>query len=178
MRFEKISYEQWKKDWDKHCAKMASDDPDVACKAAYEQIVIPKRSTKGSAGYDFVIPYAFIAHQNDTCTGRPFNSILLTGIRWVDAPDDNALFLFARSGIANKHNISLANSVGVIDSDYCNADNEGHIMFSIVNDPRYATAAFTAGTRIGQGVIMKYLTVDEDNASDERTGGFGSTGIN
>lgn len=176
MRFEKISYEQWKKDWDSVQTDMYQ--PEDVCKQVYDNILLPTRSTKGSAGYDFRIPYEFSVHNDALCTGMPYNTKLLTGIRWVDADEDTAMLLLVRSSSGSKYNIRLSNSVGLIDSDYYKAENEGHIMFNIVNDPRYAVITFPVNTKIGQGVIIPYKTINGDIATGKRTGGFGSTGVN
>jgi dUTP pyrophosphatase len=70
----------------------------------------------------------------------------------------------------------LANSTGIIDSDYYdNADNEGHIMIAYCNT-KDVPYTIEKGDRIGQGIFMKYLTVDNDKAAGVRTGGIGSTG--
>ena len=90
--------------------------------------------------------------------------------------DDEYLSVFIRSSLAFKKGLMLANSTGIVDSDYYNnPDNEGHIMIAYYNtgDTPYTVEK---GDRIGQGIFMKYLTVDEDAASGMRTGGIGSTG--
>ena len=182
MRFEKISFEQWKKDWKENVEGI--EDSEIFCEAAYERITIPTRATTTSAGYDFTIPYAFSAHYPKYGPTTPYNTKILTGIRWVGGDDHKpnlGLFLFVRSGMALKQGIQLANSVGVVDSDYYKADNEGHIMFVIKNDPAWPTRSFPAMTRIGQGVFLPFYLVSEDAATDNnvvRTGGFGSTGEN
>ena len=182
MRFEKISFEQWKKDWKENVEGV--EDSEIFCEAAYEKITIPTRATATSAGYDFTIPYTFSAHYPKYGPTTPYNTKILTGIRWVDGDDHKhnlGLFLFVRSGMALKQGIQLANSVGVVDSDYYKADNEGHIMFVIKNDPAWPTRSFPAMTRIGQGVFLPFYLVSEDAATDNntvRTGGFGSTGEN
>ena len=73
--------------------------------------------------------------------------------------------------------ISLANTVGNIDSDYYGADNEGHIMVKL----RMETAGgeprtFEAGTAVCQGVFVPFGITEDDSATEKRTGGFGSTG--
>ena len=85
------------------------------------------------------------------------------------------LKLYIRSSMAAKKGLALANGVAVVDSDYFYADNEGHIMVSLIN--LSALPVFIpAGTRIAQGVFETYLVADGDNAQGVRTGGFGSTG--
>ena len=90
--------------------------------------------------------------------------------------DDEYLSIFIRSSLAFKKGLMLANSTGIVDSDYYNnADNEGHIMIAYynTNDQAYT---LEKGERFGQGIFMKYLTVNDDAASGIRTGGIGSTG--
>ena len=63
----------------------------------------------------------------------------------------------------------------IIDSDYAdNPDNEGHIYFQIINLSPY-DIQLQKGDIIGQGIIKKYLTTDDDTANGKRVGGFGST---
>ena len=135
------------------------------------KINLPVRKTKLSAGYDFeaaedtVIP-AF---------KRGDAPILIkTGIK-AYMEEDEVLYLYNRSSNPKKKGLILANSVGVIDADYYgNPDNDGHIMFAFYN-MRDEDVIIKKGEAIGQGVFSKYLTVDNDQAGGERTGGFGST---
>ena len=70
----------------------------------------------------------------------------------------------------------LANSTGIIDCDYYNnPDNEGHIMIAYYNT-KDVPYTIKKGERIAQGIFMKYLTTDDDDASGIRMGGIGSTG--
>ena len=69
----------------------------------------------------------------------------------------------------------LNNTVGVIDSDYQYAENEGHIMFAVRNYGDHVQE-IAAGERFAQGVFVKYLITDDDNATAKRSGGIGSTG--
>ena len=90
--------------------------------------------------------------------------------------DDEVLYLYSRSSMGYKYDVSLSNSVGVIDSDfYNNEDNEGHFKVKLIN---HGNKDFEVkiGDRIAQGVFMKYLTVDdEEEIKNERKGGIGST---
>ena len=85
------------------------------------------------------------------------------------------LELSIRSSGPLKHWLMLANSVGIIDADYYNnSDNEGHIYFQIINlSP--VPIQLKKGDIIGQGIIHKYITTEDDCANGERKGGFGST---
>ena len=136
-------------------------------------INLPQRSTAHSAGYDFEcaedveIPSIWQSE-----TKKP--TLVKTGIK-AYMPDDEALFLYNRSGNPGKRGLVLANSVGVVDSDYYgNPDNDGHIMFAFYNFfPESVT--LKAGERIGQGIFQKFLKVDDDASNKSRDGGFGST---
>ena len=98
-----------------------------------------------------------------------------TGIA-IAVPDGYVVHIYPRSGLSLKSNLRLANSVGVIDSDfYNNADNEGHFRVKIINHGE-KDLEVKVGDRIAQGIFMKYLTVDdEDEITNIRTGGIGST---
>lgn len=84
------------------------------------------------------------------------------------------LALLPRSGLGFKNGFRLANTVGVIDSDYSNADNEGHIMAkALASKP----LALHKGDRFLQGILIPYgLAGEEVMNFAARTGGFGSTG--
>ena len=134
-------------------------------------INLPVRKTKYSAGYDIeaaedvVIP-SF--KKGDAPT------LIKTGLKAYMA-DDEVLMLYNRSSNPKKKGLILANSVGVIDKDYYgNPDNDGHIMFAFYNIKDEDTV-IKKGEAIGQAVFQKYLVTDDDIASGERTGGFGST---
>ena len=134
-------------------------------------INLPERKTKYSAGYD-------IEAAEDTvipCFKKGMNPTLIkTGLK-AYMQDDEVLFLYNRSSNPKKKGLILANSVGVIDKDYYgNIDNDGHIMFAFYNI-KEEDVEIKKGECIGQGVFQKYLVADDDNASGERVGGFGST---
>jgi len=132
----------------------------------YENIPIPKRATSGSAGYDFKAPFAFDLN--------PGWSIKIpTGIR-VKIEDGWYLACFPRSGMGFKYQVRLANTCGVIDSDYFYSDNEGHIMLKLVNGGNDYVHV-NAGDGIAQGIFMQYGITYDDNAVEKRNGGFGST---
>lgn len=154
-KFEKISFEQFKKD--------IKDDIKL-----YESYNLPKRSTKNAAGYDF---YALCDY-----TLKPGEIIKVpTGIK-VSMEIDEVLFLIDRSSMGFKYNVRLCNQVGVIDQDYYNnSNNEGHIWIRIQNegDKDYVVKK---GDGIIQGIFIKYLKTDDDKESESvRNGGFGST---
>lgn len=135
----------------------------------YNTIAIPKRATKGSAGYDFVSPVTFALDPHKTIK-------IPLGIR-VNIKDGWFLAMFPRSSFGFNFKIMLDNTIGVIDSDYFNANNEGHIMLQITNHGDH-TLYVNAGDRIVQGIFIPFGVVIGDNTDSSRTGGFGSTGIN
>lgn len=127
----------------------------------------PKRETAHAAGYDLKVA--------KTTTIDPGEITLVpTGVKAYMQPGE-VLFLFDRSSNPKKKGLVLINSVGVIDGDYYNnPSNEGHIfaqMKNITDEP----ITLPYGERIVQGVFMNHLIVDNDVASGDRTGGFGST---
>ena len=136
-----------------------------------EQINLPVRKTKYSAGYDVeaaedcVIP-AFKPGQAPT--------LIKTGIK-AYMPEDEYLMLCNRSSNPKKKGLVLANSVGIVDSDYYeNLDNDGHIMFAFYN-VKEDDVQIKKGDCIGQAIFQKFYIVDNDIAEGERQGGFGST---
>ena len=133
---------------------------------------MPKRSTRGSAGYDFfciedtyILPYEI----GDKPTLVP------TGVK-VYMPFCDFLMLVNRSSNPGKKNLVIPNSMGIIDSDYVdNPDNEGEMFFAFYNLGK-VPVKICKGEKLGQGIFQFYSIVDDDNAEGERTGGFGSTG--
>lgn len=133
-----------------------------------KNINLPKRATKHSAGYDFEAAEDTVIKKGKTPT------LVKTGIK-AYMKEGEVLYLYNRSSNPKKKGIVLANSVGVIDKDYFeNEDNDGHIMFSFFNI-KDEDILIKKGERIGQGVFMKFEIADEDDAKGERSGGFGST---
>lgn len=164
-QFEIVSFEQFKKDWiDTFGDKFNEDE----ISSIYENIKLPKRATSGSAGYDFFSPYDFTINISESIK-------IPTGIRcridegWV-------LTEYPRSSHGFKFGVHLANTVGVIDSDYYGSSNEGHIFIKLVNDSALAKPVkIKAGDAFCQGIFMPYgITVDDD-VTAIRNGGFGST---
>ncbi len=134
----------------------------------YEGIKLPKRATAGSAGYDFYAPYDITLAPNETAT-------VPTGIRaWIE--NGWVLKLYPRSGLGFKFRLQLNNTVGIIDSDYYNSDNEGHIFIKITNDSNEGkVVTIPAGTGFAQGIFVEYGITLDDDADGIRNGGFGST---
>jgi dUTP pyrophosphatase len=157
-RFEKVSKEQFVSDYD-----LTENKEEV-----YDEIKLPKRATVGSAGYDFYSPCDF--------TLAPGQTIKIpTGIRSYIEPG-YVLSIYPRSGLGFKYRIQLNNTVGIIDSDYYNADNEGHIMIKLTNDSNEGkTLEIKKGDGIAQGIFSEYFVTYDDSTDGVRTGGFGST---
>ena len=137
-------------------------------------INLPVRKTKYSAGYDveaaedIIIP-SFKKGMKPT--------LVKTGIK-AYMGEDEVLILANRSSNPGKKGLILANSIGVIDSDYYgNPDNDGHIMFAFYNI-KDEDVEVKKGDAIGQAIFQKFLVADDDFASGMRMGGFGSTSKN
>lgn len=160
MRFEKVSYEQYAADSNKPKDDILLDE--------YDSLRIPRRATKGSAGYDFFAPWSF--------TLKPGESIKIpSGIR-VLLDEDKVLMCYPRSGLGFKYRLQLDNVTGIIDCDYSESDNEGHIFFKLTNDSRDGkTVTVKRGEAFAQGVILQYFITEDENVTTKRNGGFGST---
>ena len=140
--FEKVSFEQFEKDWMKNFPNCAD------IKAVYDNIKMPKRATAGSAGYDFYAPASITVEKG--------KSVLIpTGIR-SKINDGWVLKIYPRSGLGFKHRIQLDNTVGIIDADYYNSSNEGHIMIKLsceAHDDGHSVI-LTAGDGFAQGIFI------------------------
>ncbi|MBO5068462.1 MAG: deoxyuridine 5'-triphosphate nucleotidohydrolase [Clostridia bacterium] len=137
-----------------------------ASKEEFDSVLLPKRATSGSAGYDFFSPKTFTLNAGETVK-------IATGVR-VKIDEGWVLKIYPRSSLGFKYRLSLNNTVGIIDSDYFNADNEGHIFIKMTN---CGTDSLTVekGKAFAQGIFVEYgITVDDD-CDGVRTGGFGST---
>lgn len=134
----------------------------------YENLKLPKRATRGSAGYDFFAPFSFLLAPGETIK-------IPTGIR-AEMEEDWVLKIYPRSGLGFKYRLQMNNTVGIIDSDYFYSDNEGHIFIKMTNASNEGkTVEVPAGTGFAQGIFLEYgITVDDD-AQGIRNGGFGST---
>ena len=134
--------------------------------ADYNDILLPKRATSGSAGYDFFAPVDLTIEPSQTVK-------VATGIR-VKIDEGWVLKIYPRSSLGFKYRLSLDNTVGIIDSDYFNADNEGHIFIKMTNLSNQ-TISIEKGKAFAQGVFVEYGITYDDDATSLRTGGFGST---
>ena len=193
--FEKVPFEQYMKDFRN---LIYSDLTDSTIKQMYDNIKIPMRETADSAGHDFYAPFGFKL-EKDECIVIP------TGIRANILNPDWFLMLAPRSGLGFKYRVSMANTVGIVDSDYYGSKNYGHIMAEIIYDgfdykwdPRYVSntknddsmifslrehiqiinpqLSFSASESIFQGIFIPYGTAKSSaDVSTKRVGGFGST---
>lgn len=155
-QFMKVSRSQFEADW-----AFEGVSP-------YDELILPQRATAGSAGYDFYSPLDFSLAPGEIIK-------IPTGMRarmepgWV-------LTIYPRSGQGFKYRVQLYNSVGVIDSDYFNAKNEGHIHIKIINaNHEGKTLNVKKGEAFAQGIFLPFGVTVDDDASDARVGGFGST---
>lgn len=162
-QFEKVSFAQFEKDWLKAFPNTAN------VRAIYDKIKMPKRATAGSAGYDFYTPA-------DVTLTKGASVLIPTGIR-CHIDDGWVLSLYPRSGLGFKHRVQLDNTVGIIDADYYGADNEGHIMIKVSCDAHEEahTVMLAAGDGFAQGIFLPFGITVDDEATDKRIGGLGST---
>ena len=146
-RFEKVSKEQFVCSW---------EFDGVDAESVYNEITLPKRATSGSAGYDFFAPLDFELKPGETIK-------IPTGIRaWME--EGWVLKLYPRSGLGFKYRLQLNNTVGIIDSDYYNSDNEGHIFIKITNDSNEGKIlSLKKGEGFAQGIFLEFgITLDDE----------------
>lgn len=174
-KFEKVSYDQFKKDWlgefkDKYSDDLDLKELDTIIRRIYDSIKLPERSTKHSAGYDFHCPaFTYLG------AGRAIK--IPTGIK-CKIDEGWVLQCYPRSSYGFKYGVRLANTVGIIDGDYYNnINNEGHILIKLANDSVLGgNIKIEAGDAFCQGIFLPYGVTCDDNAEAERVGGIGSTG--
>lgn len=124
--------------------------------------------------YGFVEPFSLVEMANLTKELKAKPTLVSTGMKCHLDPG-TYLELSVRSSTPLKYWLICANSVGIIDADYCNnPDNEGEIFFQIINLSPFSIQ-LKRGDKIGQGIIKPFLVTDDDTASGEQVGGFGST---
>lgn len=163
-KFEKVSKARYLSDYRNTVPNTSEED---AVKV-YDAILMPKRATSGSAGYDFYTPFPVLLKPGETVT-------IPTGIR-VRIDENWVLKCYPRSGLGFKFRLQLNNTVGIIDSDYYDSDNEGHIFAKITNDSKdEKTLAIESGSGFMQGIFVEYGITEDDDVIEIRNGGFGST---
>lgn len=132
------------------------------------EIKLPQRATKNSAGYDVYTPCDIVLKPNE-------KKMFFTDIK-AYMQEDEVLYLHIRSSLGAKKGIVLSNITGVIDSDYYeNKDNDGNIGLPLWNTSD-ETVEIKRGERVCQFVFSKYLVADNDDVTETRNGGFGSSG--
>ncbi|MDO5417398.1 MAG: deoxyuridine 5'-triphosphate nucleotidohydrolase [Lachnospiraceae bacterium] len=164
-KFHKVSEEQFINDWrDSFGEEIETEE----IHKIYESIKLPRRATAGSAGYDFFLTLPVKL--------EPGQAVKVpTGIR-AEMCDEWVLQIYPRSGLGFKYRLQMNNTVGIIDSDYFYSDNEGHIFIKMLNDGREGkTVELAAGCAFAQGIFMEYGITEDDDVTDSRNGGFGST---
>ncbi len=158
--FEKVTFKQF--------ASAFEGVDEKIVQTVYDDIVLPMRATAGSAGYDFFAPFDITLKRNETVK-------IPTGIR-VKIENGWFLSVYPRSGLGFKYRLQLDNTVGIIDSDYYNSDNEGHIFVKITNNSLTdKTLSVKKGEGFCQGIFTEFGITYDDNAEAIRNGGFGST---
>jgi dUTP pyrophosphatase len=165
-QFYKVSLEQFKKDWLDIFGAHEFEEGNY--ENIYNSIILPKRATQGSAGYDFVMPVSWKLFPNETLK-------IPTGIR-VKMDDEWVLKCYPRSGLGFKFRLQLNNTVGIIDGDYYFSDNEGHIFAKITNDTNEdKVIELKQGDGFMQGIFVEYGITVDDETEEKRNGGFGSS---
>lgn len=161
--FSKVSKSQFIND----CTKTFGSDNIEDMYIKYESLTLPKRSTKYSAGHDICIPFDVKIHPEE-------KFMIPTGLR-CKMDEGYVMLIFPRSSLGIKKDMSISNTVPVVDADYFYADNEGHIFINIKNNSN-DVLELKAGEKIVQAVFVPFGVADDEKVTAERTGGIGSTG--
>lgn len=164
-KFEKVSWGQFQKDYVDTFGEGKTINMDDVRKI-YDDIKLPCRKTRFSAGHDISIPF------NITLPSKE-KLMIPTGVR-CKMDTDYVMFIVPRSSLGIKKGLRISNTIPVIDSDYYDANNEGHIFVSVINDGK-EPIKFKAGDNIVQALFVLYGIADDDVVTAERTGGIGST---
>ncbi len=150
--FEKVSIDEFSKYYDK---------------SLYEEYLLPRRMTAHSAGYDFFAIEGFTIKPGEI-------KKIPTGYKAIFG-NNEVLMIFVHSSMGFKYNVRMTNQVGIIESDYYNnIDNEGHLFVSLQNEGD-KDFVVKKGDAYAQGIFLKFLICDDDNATSKRNGGIGST---
>lgn len=169
-KFEKVSYEQFERDY-LDTFGYSNEEPSQRFRqeieSMYYGLELPTRATSGSCGYDIHSPFSFKLKPKETIK-------IPTGLR-CKIDHNYALFIHVRSSIGFKYHTVLSNITGIIDEDYYESDNEGHIFIKLVNHGD-KTLNISRGDAICQGVFIEYGITEDDDVTIKRNGGIGSTG--
>ena len=166
-RFFKVSLARFNQDYKENFpSEMIYGLTDMEITAVYNSIKMPNRATKYSAGYDIFSPINFILKSKETIK-------LPTGLR-CQMNDNIVLMVYPRSSLGFKYRMMLENTVGVIDSDYFDSDNEGHIFIKFTNHGD-KDIEIKKGEAFAQGIFTKYYLTVDDSVDAIRNGGLGST---
>lgn len=162
-KFHKVTYQQFEESFIDTFPEYQGEVKEV-----YDNLKLPTRATTGSAGYDFCTPIVLTIKPGETVK-------IPTGIR-CSMEENWVLKCYPRSGLGFKFRLQLNNTVGIIDSDYFYSDNEGHIFAKLTNDTNEGkTVELAVGTGFMQGIFIEYGITEDDEATEIRNGGFGST---
>ena len=167
-KFEFISMGQFLKDMAEIFNKNMNHVIDESSFGASESFKLPKRATAYSAGYDIYTPFTFTLMPNEEIT-------IPTGLHVYMNPGE-VLVIAPRSGLGFKYYSRLANTIGIIDSDYINSENEGHIKVKLRNESD-KNMTIKVGEAMCQALFLPFLITDDDKlgVGEKRNGGFGST---
>lgn len=148
--------------------KQYNKDTDINYKGTYDKIILPKRATLKSCGYDIFSPISFQVQPQETIK-------IATGLR-VKVNDGWFLAIIPRSSLGFTYRTTLSNTIAAVDGDYFDAENFGHIFIKFSNlNTEGKVLKVDAGTAIFQALFLPYGVTDDDKVSEQRRGGLGST---
>lgn len=141
---------------------------DVLIKKTSPKISLPAYQSKGAAGFDI--------EASETTTIDPKSCALIPTGLIIKVPENFFLMISARSSLARKKNLMLANGVGIIDSDYC---GENDVIYISVYNFSETPTTIEKAERIANGIFLPVSQVtwqETDQMNTQNRGGFGSTG--
>jgi len=141
---------------------------DVLIKKTSSEISLPAYQSKGAAGFDFAA--------SETTIVEPKSCALIPTGLVIKVPEHFFLMISARSSLARKKNLMLANGVGIIDSDYC---GENDVIYISVYNFSETQTTIEKGERIANGIFLPVSQIswqETEHMNTENRGGFGSTG--
>lgn len=167
MRFEKVSFEQFSADMEQWMLDFNWEMHEVY----YDSVKLPKRQTKGSAGYDIASPMRLIIEPGEQV-------VIPSGIRAVFSDEELKtwhLEVFAGQACQSGEGLNITNQVEIINADHFQGENEGDILLALKNTSR-KIIDIAQGERICQGIFKIHGLTTDDDAEGHRSGGVGSTG--